>query len=77
MAYGAGVVGYLLKDVESGRAAAAISADMSGEVHLESAVVWQVVRQVSAFHVGLIALTARDRGMFALGVPTAQSRSGR
>lgn len=62
----AGATGYVLKDAEPEEVVAAIRAAVDGEVHLDSAVAGQLVKRMSAPHVGLASLTAREREVLAL-----------
>jgi DNA-binding NarL/FixJ family response regulator len=73
-ALAAGAAGYVLKDAEPEEVVAAIRAAVEGEVHLDSAVAGQLVRRMAAPHVGLAALTAREREILLL---LAQGNSNR
>lgn len=73
-ALAAGAAGYVLKDAEPEEVLAAIRAAARGEVHLDSAVAGQLVRRMAAPHVGLAALTAREREILIL---LAQGNSNR
>lgn len=73
-ALAAGAAGYVLKDAEPEEVVAAIRAAVEGEVHLDSAVAGQLVRRMAAPHVGLAALTVREREILLL---LAQGNSNR
>jgi DNA-binding NarL/FixJ family response regulator len=73
-ALAAGAAGYVLKDADPDEVVAAIRAAVDGEVHLDSAVAGQLVRRMAAPHVGLAALTAREREILIL---LAQGNSNR
>ncbi|MEU6645585.1 response regulator transcription factor [Saccharomonospora sp. NPDC046836] len=70
----AGAAGYLLKDAEPEEVALAIRAAADGEMHLDPAVTRQLTRRMTTPHVGLTALTAREREILAL---VAQGHSNR
>ncbi|MGP4022452.1 response regulator [Actinomadura sp. 3N407] len=65
-ALAAGATGYVLKDAEPEEVVAAVRAAVDGEVHLDSAVAGRLVRRMSAPHVGLASLTAREREILIL-----------
>lgn len=69
-ALAAGAAGYLLKDAEPEEVVLAIRAAAAGEIHLDAA----VTRQLTRPHVGLSALTTREREALAL---VAQGYSNR
>ncbi|WP_199432000.1 response regulator [Qaidamihabitans albus] len=65
-ALAAGAAGYLLKDAEPEEVVLAIRAAAAGEMHLDSAVTRKLTRRMAAPHVGLTALTAREREILTL-----------
>jgi DNA-binding NarL/FixJ family response regulator len=73
-ALAAGAAGYLLKDADPDEVVTAIRAAAAGEVHLDSAVARQLTRRMTAPHVGLTSLTAREREILTL---VAQGHSNR
>jgi DNA-binding NarL/FixJ family response regulator len=73
-ALAAGAAGYVLKDAEPEEVVAAIRAAVDGEVHLDPAVAGRLVRRMAAPHVGLAALTVREREILVL---LAQGNSNR
>ncbi|MBC6462502.1 response regulator [Actinomadura sp. HBU206391] len=73
-ALAAGAAGYVLKDADPEEVVTAIKAAVDGEVHLDSAVARQLTRRMTAPHVGLTSLTAREREILAL---VAQGHSNR
>ncbi|MGI5488270.1 response regulator transcription factor [Microtetraspora malaysiensis] len=73
-ALAAGAAGYLLKDADPDEVVTAIRVAADGEVHLDSAVARQLTRRMAAPHVGLNALTAREREILTL---VAQGNSNR
>jgi DNA-binding NarL/FixJ family response regulator len=73
-ALAAGAAGYVLKDAEPEEVVAAIRAAVDGGVHLDSAVAGRLVRRMAAPHVGLAALTVREREILVL---LAQGNSNR
>ena len=65
-ALAAGAAGYVLKDADPEEVATAIRAATAGEVHLDGAVARQLTRRMTAPHVGLASLTAREREILTL-----------
>jgi DNA-binding NarL/FixJ family response regulator len=65
-ALAAGAAGYVLKDADPEEVATAIRAATVGEVHLDGTVARQLTRRMTAPHVGLASLTAREREILTL-----------
>ncbi len=66
MALAAGAAGYLLKDAEADEVSAAVRAAYRGEVHLDSAVVRELTRSLTAPRHAAAALTPREREIVKL-----------